>query len=1721
MLIRVRLGIMLVATMFVLSASARADENGLNEQYSQIIRLFNDRKYADCRKEVAKFIAAADKIKSGDPTYKTAQELLKDAREIPAKTYNNSSINAHNSAQAATRAARLDEAVGQWQQAVDDLTELHKLQPEKGTTDVRLAEAKAALSRCQVLVSVFAGKAPDTKLLQAGAHTKPEVLSAFTPGFSLPLLDQARLFSFADVPDNTMLVVQIGTVETASEKLYVAFLRGLKKTHGERLHVLTVLLESPRDRKGLDGLLKSYANVSPVGLDDGGEFRSSVLPNNLRYPAFLVVTRERRSLFVSGGQHDELAVAVAQAVAAEFDRKPKARAHGPIAYYPKAEPVVATRVGGERADSIRFGGKPYLLLITFENQRGSYLKSFAELAKKHSAKVDVAALVHAQSADEVSAFAKANTFPVYWLKADLPACYGPKDYLRLALVSGRGQVLKVLTLSTGEDYGPVLERYVELLTTPGALPSDLDAPSRANLAFRGNGGKIESVSSAVESGSAETLIDGQSDHATWHSRAGERAEIVVSFLGQMPATFDRVVLDNPAGAQDFEVFAGDDGPMGALRSLGKFRLEKRGGLQAFPLPETKAKYVKIQLLSSYDEKKEFGLGEIVVEEAAGAKPTLADRLAASFANGFEDEFAKGRLTSWQQTDFIHARTPPSWSIQGGKLVQPRSPQSGDHRCTAMLHTNTVSGDFQLEATLKGHAHAAGLIFGFRDWDNFDRLLVLEGQSQADGHMECNSIRLERWRDGRSRVLSVHGESFARDLTLRLEIIRQGKQLAAKVQGQVIVNVRDDERPLPGRVGLFTSDSHGYAFEKVRLAPLKAPVDLAEVNPLSSAGGASIIWLSGQGNEREPKTWAFNLLRNPILAPSGYWEVAPKDGRAPEVVFAFRDGKEVTLEELGFALADAKDVGRMSRTRQVEVLVARDSGLQPERFRSIGIFDLEARDGVQAVALKQPIPCRYLMLRLLKNDGATKFTLARMTARLGAPPTDGPRVAADRGQVELEFGTPADGVEKEPNDKPEQASPIADGKTMDGAIRPGEVDFFRLPDPPEKKGRANLRVRLAALPWLRLNATVLDDTGKPLSPALVQSGSGQVALRSLPRLPQPRWVRVEMPNASLSLVIDTSGSMGGREKDVRSAVQEFVQGVSATEEIEAYKFSTKVIPLTPFTNDKKKLAAIPKQISMTGNTALYQALLQAMKSLSGRAGSQAILLLSDGMNTVPGPDFAELCRRLREQPVPIYVVGVGWDLYEFDAASGNTCFDLLRNLTLLTGGRFYFAPTSEQLGGLYRQIADEMRGDTRYRLSAKWEVLERAPELAATAIERGGIQPFAGPAPTAPPELVAIGPSAPVGPLPTGLPPAPVELTEPPPAKPGPIELSRLPLPSPFDLADVGSTGTAPPLLRLPLPGAVELAPDSASPSPVTILPPIAPLPEFGQLTIGYRPPPGAAAAQAAALPVAVRPAFELILDSSGSMEEKVNNEAKFLIARRVMDKLLKAMPDDANVGLRMFGTVLFWKRNQEPLPDVSDKRYDADSELVVGIGKLDDVRRKKMNEWIGWAKPLGKTPLCYSLIQAVKDFPANWKGPKTVVLISDGMETCGGRLEDVTKAYGGADIGLVIHVVGFDVSEPKEQEQLKAIAKIGRGNFYNATNAKELADALKSAVESARYVIHDEQGRAVVAHGSINGKPVDLEAGAYQLSIPGTQVRPVKVRIANGKAVRVSLDENGKLTVPD
>lgn len=1696
-----RLAALLISCGVFVSPLA-ADEEDLIRQFKGVLSSLSADRFDQARKELDAFEALAKGVKAGDPDFKRAQELLKRVPELRINSYHNSAIKSENAANEAIQAVKLDEAAMQLARFAADSAELVKLRAGDKRYQQQLNKAKKELAQVEVVQTLFAGQPVDPKQIAAVAAEKPKVLFQSAPSFALARVDQPQWVSPLDKPGQ-VVVAQIFQAAGEMTTFAVQAAQALDKQFaGDGLRVVSISMDEGDGLAKLDEFLKSQKPTWPVLLDDRADFLPKYFQGSHHLPTYVVFGRDRQAWRISGSGPLETTAMLVAKVHEEIGKSPAGLAAGSLHAFPPATPFPATSVRTAQPTTISFGEKPALMVVAFEPDDGSHFAELATLGKQYKDRLNVLAVVRSDKFGTVRKLADKHVVEFYQSHWGMPEAYGPNFSAKLVLVSRGGRILKVAPLSdNAEHIRAVLAQYAALLTTPGAYPAAADAPLEANLVHRLAGGNVASVTSSRQKGSEHRLNDGTSGGAYWEPGSKLPQEITLSFLNDAPATFNRLTIDRRAGLGQFEVLAGENSA-GPYRSLGKFQADEREGRQAFELPKTEARFVRLRLLSTVGERSaKVEIGEIEVDEAAESQPPLARRLAAYQAgsDGFQTDFRKS-LAFWERSDFVFGVGNLEWQIDDGHLEVSGMPNIRELRASALLHASPPIADFQLKATVQSSGNqAGGIVFGFRDWDNHLRLVLVQGNVQTNRPVG-NCIRLERWNQGRLEVLGVHGEPFPHREPIRLEVLRQKDKLAVKAQDKVIFSL-DGVAASAGRVGFCAAGDSALEMDDVRLAPLApdAAWSIPPMPPLTTAAGASLVWLNSQGDDQQSDAWASNLLRTSVFTPSAAWQAARVGQELPEAVFAFRDHAVVALERVAFELPQETVAEAKNRVRKVEILVSNDSPLEKGAFRSVGQFALESKSGPQEFTLKTPAPCRYLKLRLLENGGGDRFALARFDVRLGPPPPQSgngkskPVTTSDRGRIEQEFETAADGAEQEPNDEVAQANPLRDAKSLAAAIHFGETDFFRLPPPPEGKGLKTLRVSLDALPWLRLKAALCDESAAPLDPPLAQFAAGQHAeqVRQIgPHAKLPSFVRVEMPRASLALVLDTSGSMGGREEDVRAAVKSYLAGAADTEQIEVIEFNTEVGVIGRLPADRQKVNDAIDRLGVTGNTALYQALLAGMEK------NQAVVLLSDGMNTVFKADFTDLCRQLGKKPMPIYAIGIGWDLHEFDANSGNTAYNLLQNLARQTGGQFYFSPESQQLEELYRKIAAEVRGQTRYRLRAKWEVSERTVELAS--IERppaAHLRAFSQQLPPALPEL-AIGSPAKLsgGPKSLGMPPGEVDLVPQPPHG-GIKRMTIAALPALQDTE----------LASLPLRSIAR--------------PRTAPLPELSKVSVFYNPakpgdPP---------LPPAVLPAYELIFDSSESMKELVEGRPKIELARKVIGELADGFSADSQVGLRLYGHWGPWiARKTDPqgaMVPWEDPRLNTDSDLVVPIGLVNAKQRAELKRWINWTQPRGKTPMVYSLLQARKDFSGDWKGPRTVILVSDGLETCGGKLEDLAKAYEGAGIEAVIHVVGFDIAGTDAEKQLRQIAKIGGGEYFGAKDAKELAAALKAVATSGAFAVYDETGR-LAGRGIVNGTPVLLLPGKYRVRLPQVKADALEIPVTNGPALRLMLKEDGSLERP-
>jgi hypothetical protein len=94
------------------------------------------------------------------------------------------------------------------------------------------------------------------------------------------------------------------------------------------------------------------------------------------------------------------------------------------------------------------------------------------------------------------------------------------------------------------------------------------------------------------------------------------------------------------------------------------------------------------------------------------------------------------------------------------------------------------------------------------------------------------------------------------------------------------------------------------------------------------------------------------------------------------------------------------------------------------------------------------------------------------------------------------------------------------------------------------------------------------------------------------------------------------------------------------------------------------------------------------------------------------------------------------------------------------------------------------------------------------------------------------------------------------------------------------------------------------------------------------------------------------------------------------------------------------------------------------------------------------TPISAAVTQ-VADLLKGRAAETTVVLVSDGQETCGGDPCATVKALKAAGVKFVLHVVGFAVTAA-DQAQLECIAQAGGGKYFAAADAAGLLAALQT-----------------------------------------------------------------------
>ncbi|MFQ5652035.1 MAG: VWA domain-containing protein [bacterium] len=217
-------------------------------------------------------------------------------------------------------------------------------------------------------------------------------------------------------------------------------------------------------------------------------------------------------------------------------------------------------------------------------------------------------------------------------------------------------------------------------------------------------------------------------------------------------------------------------------------------------------------------------------------------------------------------------------------------------------------------------------------------------------------------------------------------------------------------------------------------------------------------------------------------------------------------------------------------------------------------------------------------------------------------------------------------------------------------------------------------------------------------------------------------------------------------------------------------------------------------------------------------------------------------------------------------------------------------------------------------------------------------------------------------------------------------------------------------------------------------------------------------------------AVEVILDASGSMLQRLDGKRRIDIAKAALDNLVRnVLPAGTSFVLRVFG---------------HRQANTCRTDLEIGLSPMDATAAATQIRGIE-AKNLAKTPIAASLLK-VRDDLAGHEGPATVVLVTDGEETCDGDPKAAIEELKSAGFDVRVNIVGFAIDELQLKERFEAWARAGNGRYVEANDGEQLQKAMSTSLRVPFEVL---QGDEVVATGVVNGDPVQLISGTYRVRL--------------------------------
>jgi VWFA-related protein len=183
-------------------------------------------------------------------------------------------------------------------------------------------------------------------------------------------------------------------------------------------------------------------------------------------------------------------------------------------------------------------------------------------------------------------------------------------------------------------------------------------------------------------------------------------------------------------------------------------------------------------------------------------------------------------------------------------------------------------------------------------------------------------------------------------------------------------------------------------------------------------------------------------------------------------------------------------------------------------------------------------------------------------------------------------------------------------------------------------------------------------------------------------------REDVP-VSLGLIIDNSGSMADKRREVEAAALTLVKNSNPQDEVFIVNFNDEAYLDVDFTSDIKKLQEGLTRIDSRGGTAMRDAISMSIDHLleKGKRDKKVLLVVTDGNDNTSSTTLEKLIQKAQQSEVLIYAVGL---LDKEQRRERKRAERALNALASASGGLAYFPRDTEEVEPICARVAHELR-----------------------------------------------------------------------------------------------------------------------------------------------------------------------------------------------------------------------------------------------------------------------------------------------------------------------------------------------------------------------------------------------------------------------------------------------